>query len=662
MMKTTQPARHARNVQPVPECQTGALAQAARNSPATQSLVALQGMADQSPVVQKAVALQRMEEDELQGKSIQRAESPKANNTGLPDNLKSGIESLSGMSMDHVKVHHNSDKPAAVQAHAYAQGSDIHLGPGQEKHLPHEAWHVVQQAQGRVKLTRQLKGIAVNDDAMLEKEADVLEIEPAINLDMDQPTGPSKLGINQQLPEVHTGSQPIQRAEINEEVKTNVYTKLEAAFSKNSFKKILGLDDKIPTFLELLSEKKLNKNQTTAFRSISTALGKQLDIGENTLRITEKSSNRSKIARTFAVVLFVEIERDLTPRGDLSDVIKFGTEFTFTSPEIITATRQSQKEGQISTLQSQAALSGWRTKLNSIPEDVTISEKKTRYDEPSYRCTYEDGWWFEINNDPGVIETQTAPMTLREAKVINDRVARDIFGIADSLGLAPDASYGGGHIHLDVETAFGDNELLFRDFIVDFENQGMAMEALEHDPLNAPRVLQGGEELISNFRNAVDLFDQENELRGAEAMKNLAEAIERRAYHVTPDEPEQGKYNALNYRHLLAEEGLGTLEIRALRAQRNYGEFLMLAKMFMRRIEFLEGKIADQKGPTVGFDAKGGITDNETSTADKTKVATAFRKYLDDLGIEQEAETYMVMVDEYYTEWWAAARRDKQPI
>ena len=31
-----------------------------------------------------------------------------------------------------------------ADALAYAQGSDIHLAPGQEQHLPHEAWHVVQ--------------------------------------------------------------------------------------------------------------------------------------------------------------------------------------------------------------------------------------------------------------------------------------------------------------------------------------------------------------------------------------------------------------------------------------------------------------------------------------------------------------------------------------
>ncbi len=97
------------------------------------------------------------------------------NNTGLSDSLKSGVEGLSGVSLDDVNVHYNSTKPAQLQALAYAQGTDIHVGVGQEKHLPHEAWHVVQQKQGRVKPTMQMKGeVPVNDDEGLEKEADVM--------------------------------------------------------------------------------------------------------------------------------------------------------------------------------------------------------------------------------------------------------------------------------------------------------------------------------------------------------------------------------------------------------------------------------------------------------------------------------------------------------
>ncbi|PTS87753.1 hypothetical protein DBR17_05420, partial [Sphingomonas sp. HMWF008] len=66
------------------------------------------------------------------------------NRTGLPDGLKAGLEGLSGLSMDAVRVHYGSARPAQIAALAYADGTDIHLAPGQERHLPHEAWHVVQ--------------------------------------------------------------------------------------------------------------------------------------------------------------------------------------------------------------------------------------------------------------------------------------------------------------------------------------------------------------------------------------------------------------------------------------------------------------------------------------------------------------------------------------
>jgi len=136
-----------------------------------------------STVQAKLATTQRVEEEALlQGKfgTAQLAEKTKPNNTGLPNQLKAGIESLSGMSMDHVKVHYNSSQPAQLNAHAYAQGSDIHVAPGQEQHIPHEAWHVVQQAQGRVQPTMQMKeGVPVNDDVGLEHEADVMGAKAA---------------------------------------------------------------------------------------------------------------------------------------------------------------------------------------------------------------------------------------------------------------------------------------------------------------------------------------------------------------------------------------------------------------------------------------------------------------------------------------------------
>ena len=132
---------------------------------------------DASPLLDKTTNETERKENIIEVEPVQGKFEPiqeKSNNTGLPDNLKSGVENLSGLSLDNVKVHYNSAKPGQLHALAYAQGTDIHIASEQEKHLPHEAWHVVQQKQGRVKPTLQMKeGIPVNEDAGLEKEADI---------------------------------------------------------------------------------------------------------------------------------------------------------------------------------------------------------------------------------------------------------------------------------------------------------------------------------------------------------------------------------------------------------------------------------------------------------------------------------------------------------
>ena len=106
--------------------QQGATAAAAAAPVALDSLSRLQQLADASPQVAQLRRLQALadarfapaaqlaggqEEEELvQGKFAtaqlqpQLQQAPRANNSGLPDQLKSGIESLSGLSMDDVRV------------------------------------------------------------------------------------------------------------------------------------------------------------------------------------------------------------------------------------------------------------------------------------------------------------------------------------------------------------------------------------------------------------------------------------------------------------------------------------------------------------------------------------------------------------------------------
>lgn len=187
---------------------TDALRELSNDSPKVRSQIQLQQAFDRSPRVAAQAKLaatlngpndatptrQPGEQDALQSQSASEepgqlrfasdggelsTSSPapaqrKANRTGLPDALKAGVENLSGVSMDGVRVHYNSPAPAQLQARAYTRGSDIHVAPNQERHLPHEAWHVAQQRQGRVKQTLQAYGVPINDSPELESEADAM--------------------------------------------------------------------------------------------------------------------------------------------------------------------------------------------------------------------------------------------------------------------------------------------------------------------------------------------------------------------------------------------------------------------------------------------------------------------------------------------------------
>ena len=133
---------------------------------------------------------------------------------GLPDGLRAGLETLSGTDLSDVRVHTNSSKPAGLDALAYTQGRDIHVAPGEERHLAHEGWHAVQQKQGRVRPTVQAKGIPVNDDTGLEREADVMGAK-AMQMSSAHPDRSHQSTVTPSTTvtqTVSTARQPVQRA------------------------------------------------------------------------------------------------------------------------------------------------------------------------------------------------------------------------------------------------------------------------------------------------------------------------------------------------------------------------------------------------------------------------------------------------------------------
>lgn len=115
----------------------------------------------------------------------QKASSEK-DKTGIPAQMKAKFERSSGFSFDDVRVHYNSEKPAQLHAHAYTQGSEVFVAPGQEKHLPHELGHVIQQKSNAVKPTGEVGGMPLNDDEAMESGADKLAEEAESTEESDE--------------------------------------------------------------------------------------------------------------------------------------------------------------------------------------------------------------------------------------------------------------------------------------------------------------------------------------------------------------------------------------------------------------------------------------------------------------------------------------------
>ena len=136
-----------------------------------------------SPPEEDTTPIQRKQQHEPEEVSPPQ---PRGSGTALPDNVRVQMEGAFGADFSAVRIHEGS-QAASVGALAYTQGTDIHFQPGQynpysqrgRELLGHELTHVVQQSQGRVQSTTQAKGVAVNDDPALEREADEMGAKAA---------------------------------------------------------------------------------------------------------------------------------------------------------------------------------------------------------------------------------------------------------------------------------------------------------------------------------------------------------------------------------------------------------------------------------------------------------------------------------------------------
>jgi len=106
----------------------------------------------------------------------------------MPEEVRAKMERAFAVDFSAVRIH-EGPRAEALGALAYTQGAEIHFAAGQyepgsprgQELLGHELAHVVQQTAGRVGATKQVMGVALNDDETLEAEADRLGAASARN-------------------------------------------------------------------------------------------------------------------------------------------------------------------------------------------------------------------------------------------------------------------------------------------------------------------------------------------------------------------------------------------------------------------------------------------------------------------------------------------------
>jgi hypothetical protein len=218
-----------------------------------------------------------------------------------------------------------------------------------------------------------------------------------------------------------------------------------------------------------------------------------------------------------------------------------------------------------------------------------IEQISDRYGEPKFRVTLDDGWHFDITMDPSVIEITAKPLLTSEIADKKNAMDNLIWGVAKEIGLEP---YGAGHLNFGIDSTFGNDSQLFRNFLADYLNQpGLTSGIFDYvDNANAPHP----EELLQNQRTALaEIFEKFDSQKSS--IQDLAKQLYEKVYFrstvfgIRDGEPPE-KYQALNINSLVKEgDTWPRLELRAIGMQQNAEELIKLTKLFQARINFLKG-------------------------------------------------------------------------
>lgn len=323
-----------------------------------------------------------------------------------------------------------------------------------------------------------------------------------------------------------------------------------------------------------------------------------------------------------------------------SEPITFGPEFNFTNYEMWNApgdglTVNNPESVKVQTQFMKSVLAKCKT------AGCRVENYYNRYGVLSYKVIFNDSWYFRIETDPGVVEIQTKPTSLADNVKLYSRYKKMIFETASELGLQRPNSYrnfdgwAGGHIHIGIKEAFGENLMLFRNFIVDYTNHiVLAHRFFANDVDFAPSIAILSEQQKLAFKSLIKDVDGGK----VKSINEFAIRLQKEVYHKNPKGHEAEKHQALNVTRIVDNstplEGK-TLEMRAFRAQGSPEVYFLQQRAIEKRIYYLK-----TKGPIpVNFH-----NINSLSAYDRTKM---FYEYITESGLPfKDYEMWLTDVSE----------------
>jgi len=263
----------------------------------------------------------------------------------------------------------------------------------------------------------------------------------------------------------------------------------------------------------------------------------------------------------------------------------FGAEFTFTNPQV----RYGQKDPfAVRSPESERHRDMLAQHILRRCQGCWSEEGRNQYGVKTWKILYPDGFYFVIATDPGVVEVQMKPLTVREIERHLVRIQNDLFDSAEDHELVPD-DIGAGHIHMGLQSSIGSDVRLFRNLLVDMANH----PELSHGLLaperngNALSFVDLSTAQQAAFARVISEVDR-GQIRD---VQTLAQRLNTEVYNVHPE----GWSPPAKFRDLTLLRAADpqwqllerTLEFRGIQSQANAKEFFLLSQLFSGRMAYL---------------------------------------------------------------------------